>query len=323
MRSSKKKQHRRGVREYALLGLRGFVMGCADVVPGVSGGTMAFILGIYEELVNSIRAVTRPEFLNALSRFQWKKIPQIINWKFLLAVGGGILLAVLTMAHAMEWLLVNQPVMTWSFFFGLVAASVFVVSQRVKKWTAANAVALIAGAAGAYFLVGMVPAQTPNAWWFLILSGALAICAMILPGISGAFILVLLGKYQHVLNAVTQRDFMTIAFVGAGAVIGLLSFTHVLGWLFKKHHDITIAVLTGLMIGSLRKVWPWKSGLASLTETLNQQMSVPERNILPPLTVNGAFNAEILIALAAALAGAAAVISVEIMARRLEGKVKK
>ncbi len=238
--------------------MRGVFMGASDVVPGVSGGTMAFILGIYEELINSLRTLGEPRFIKAVLSLRIRDAMEMANWKFLLSLGAGIGLAILTLAHSLEWLLVNHPVFLWSFFFGLVLASVFVVAQRVGEWTLQRALALVAGAVGAFMLVGLVPVQTPETWWFLFLSGALAICAMILPGVSGAFILLLLGKYQFVLSAVTQRDILSLALVAAGAAIGLVTFAQILGRLFERYHDTTVALLTGLMIGSLRKVWPWK-----------------------------------------------------------------
>lgn len=270
----------RTIRDYMGLVLRGICMGASDIVPGVSGGTMAFILGVYEELINSIRTLGQPEFLQALVRFRFKEVFQILNWKFLLSIAIGIFTAVLTLSKGLEWLLLNQPVYLWAFFFGLVLASIYTVSKRIKKWTPSLWGILLVGAVAAYILVGLVPLQTPNAWWFLFISGALAICAMILPGISGAFILVLLGKYQFVLGsvnnfidglragdwAVVLQNFWNIAFVGAGAVIGLVTFAQIIGFFFKRYHDGTVAVLIGLMVGSLRKIWPWKEDIAWLKE---------------------------------------------------------
>ena len=256
----------RTLREYIGLVLRGMAMGASDIVPGVSGGTMAFILGIYEELIDSIRAVGQKELIQAVIKFQIKDIFRILNWQFLMAVAVGIFISILTMSQGLEWLLVNQPIYLWSFFFGLVLASIFTVSRRIKQWTPMLFGVMLIGAVGAFFLVGAVPLQTPNAWWFLFLSGALAICAMILPGISGAFILVLLGKYQFVLSALNNRDLVSIMLIGLGAVIGLVTFAQIIGFFFKRYHDGTVAVLIGLMVGSLRKIWPWKEDVNWLQE---------------------------------------------------------
>lgn len=311
----------RTLRDYAGLTLRGMAMGASDIVPGVSGGTMAFILGIYEELIDSIRAVGRPPFLRALFRLRIKEIFQIINWQFLVAVALGILLAILTLSRGLEWLLINQPVLLWSFFFGLVLASVFTVSKRIPRWTPPLWAALIAAAVGAYVLVGLVPTQTPETWWFLILSGALAICAMILPGISGAFILVLLGKYQYVLAAVNNRDILTLLFVIIGAVIGLVSFAQILGWLFKHYHNFTVAALTGLMVGSLRKVWPWKLDTAWLLDSAGARVLdshgefivIQQQNVLPNLG-SGAAVGQVVAAIALALLGFGLILLLERLA---------
>lgn len=286
---------KRTFRDYIGLILRGMAMGASDIVPGVSGGTMAFILGIYEELIDSIRVIGQPKLIQTVLRLRIKEVFQIVNWQFLLAVATGILLAILTLSSGLEWMLVNQPVLLWSFFFGLVVASVFSVSKRIKTWSLPLWLMLTVAAIGAYALVGLVPAQTPETWWFLLLSGALAICAMILPGISGAFILVLLGKYQYVLSAVNNREVATLFFVAIGAGVGLVTFAQILGWLFKRYHDMTVAALTGLMVGSLRKVWPWKVDVAWLLDEAGNRILdshgevivVKQNNVLPALQGSG------------------------------------
>lgn len=297
--------------EYAGLVARGFVMGSADVVPGVSGGTMAFILGIYEELIDSIRAAARPPFWKALVGLRIGEALKAVNAGFLIALLSGILLAVLSLAKGLEWLLENQPVYLWSFFFGLVLASVWTVSKRIPRWSPQLIGALLVGAVGAYIVVGLVPLQTPESAWYLFLSGALAICAMILPGISGSFILVLLGKYQFILGAVNDRDLMTIAIVGAGAVVGIVTFAQVLGWLFKRYHDLAVAVLIGLMVGSLRKIWPWKEVLATITDRHGALIPTVEANILP-----ATFGSEVLIALGLAILGFVLVLLLDKLANQ-------
>ena len=287
----------RNLIDYVGLVLRGFAMGSADVVPGVSGGTMAFILGIYEELIDSIRMVGQPAFWQTALSLRIKDAIEMINLRFLIAVFSGIVLAVLTLAQGLEWMLHNQPVLLWSFFFGLVLASVVVVGKSIKKWNISLMAATFIAAVVAFVIVGLVPLETPNSWWFLFISGACAICAMILPGISGAFILVLLGKYQYILGAVNDRDIVTIAFVGAGAILGLVTFAQLLGWLFKRYHDLTVALLIGLMIGSLRKIWPWKEVLEFI-ERKGEIIPIVERNILPP-----ALDGEFAFALALAVVG--------------------
>lgn len=274
-------QPKRTLKDYAGLAARGVAMGAADVVPGVSGGTMAFILGIYEELIDSIRVITSPETIKLLLTFKLKEAFQLIPWQFLLALGVGILLAIFSLARFLEWALQNYPVLLWAFFFGLVIASIITVVKRVKQWNVATISATVVGAIVAYIVVGLVPVQTPNTYWFLFLSGGIASCAMILPGISGSFILVLLGKYETVLSAVNNRDFITLFFVAAGAVVGLATFAQILGWLFKRYHDLTVAVLIGLMVGSLRKIWPWKETTATVIDRHGDEIPVAQINILP------------------------------------------
>lgn len=255
-------------------------MGAADVVPGVSGGTMAFILGIYEELINAIRSFDLA-FLELLLSLRIKEAIGRVSWPFLSALGAGILTAVFTLSRILSWLLVNRPVLIWSFFFGLILASVFVVSRHLSRLDLSMVIWICLGAVGTYFLVGTVPFSTPDAPWFLFLSGAVAICAMILPGISGSFILVLLGKYHHVLEAVNNRDLFTLILVAAGAGCGLVAFSRFLNWLLQKHHDLTIAILTGLMLGALRKVWPWKTTLESITDANGGILPAVQANTLP------------------------------------------
>jgi putative membrane protein len=272
---------KRSFKDYLGLAARGFVMGAADVVPGVSGGTMAFILGIYEELLDSIKMMASPTALKLLLGFNIKEAFNQLPWRFLLALGLGILAAIFSLARFLEWMLQNHPALIWSFFFGLVLASIFTVSKQVKRWGIGSISGVIAGTIGAYILVGLVPVETPNAAWFLFFSGFIAICAMILPGISGSFILVLLGKYEYILGAVNNRDFVTLFLVALGAVIGLVSFAQVLSWFFKRYHDLTVALLIGFMVGSLRKVWPWKETVQTYIDRHGEVIPLVENNVLP------------------------------------------
>lgn len=300
----------RTFKDYLGIVLRGFLMGASDVVPGVSGGTMAFILGIYEELIDAIKSIDI-SFFKLVIAFKFKDALDRVPWKFLLSVLTGILLAVFSLAKGLEWLLENEPVLLWSFFFGLVLASVLMVSRRITNWHISTALAIALAAVGAYWLVGLVPTETPTAPWFVFLSGAIAICAMILPGISGSFILVLLGKYQYILGAVNRHDFITLAIFAVGAGLGIITFAQFLGWLFKRYHNLTIAMLTGLMVGSLRKVWPWKETLSSITDRHGNLIPVEQINILP-----AAFTPEVGYAIALAVVGFAIVFALENIASR-------
>ncbi|MCS7178907.1 MAG: DUF368 domain-containing protein [Anaerolineae bacterium] len=231
-------------------------MGTADVIPGVSGGTVAFILGIYEELIDAIRSVV--PFLRRLVSLRWREAVKGFPWLFLLALGAGIGTAVLSMARFLHWALETYPTYVYALFFGLIVASVYVVRTRVQTWKPHLLLVTLLFTAGTYLLMGLRPAQTPEALWFIFLSGMLAICAMILPGISGAFILVLLGKYQYLLGALIHLDLDTILVFIAGAAIGIVSFANVLRWLLNHYHDLTVAALIGFMLGALRELWPWK-----------------------------------------------------------------
>lgn len=286
-------------RDYGTLLLKGMAMGSADIVPGVSGGTMALILGIYEELIGSLKTLGDRAFWSALLSLRWRRAAELFNWPFLLTLFCGIALAVLSLSRGLEWLLEHHPVLLWSFFFGLVSASVWSVGRRAGRWNLATVAAFAAGALVAFVIVGLTPATTPDAPWFLFVSGALAVSALLLPGISGAFILLLLGKYEFVLEAIGNLDFGALLWVGLGMLLGLVSFAQLLGWLFRHFHDLTIGLLSGFLLGSLRKIWPWKALGGGPEEAVN---------VLPALSVGSAFNTDILYAALLALVGAALVL---------------
>lgn len=302
----------RSFPDYIVLGVKGFCMGASDVVPGVSGGTMAFILGIYEELIDAIKSFDLKS-LQFLVTLKFRSLLDRISWQFLLTVGIGIFTAIFTLSKLLSWLLQNRPVFIWSFFLGLILASMLSVSRRVETWRILTWLCLVGGTLGSYFLVGLVPVSTPNDYWFLFLCGAVAICAMILPGISGSYILVLLGKYQYVLDAVNHRDFLVLGLVAAGACVGIIAFSRILGWLLKNYHDLMVATLIGLMIGSLRKVWPWKETLASVVDPHGQMVPLVQSNILP-----GQWNGEVLAALSLIVAGLLAVLLLDWLGNRMK-----
>lgn len=270
----------RKTKSYLLLTLKGMGMGAADVVPGVSGGTIAFIAGIYEELVNSIKSIN----LNALKLFFSGKFAafwKAINGNFLLAVVLGIGISIFSLAKGLEYLLHHYPILVWSFFFGLILASAIYVGGSIKKWKAGTIIAGIAGVVVAYFITAISPAEANITWFFIFISGSIAICAMILPGISGSFILVLLGMYEFILGAVSDLNIPVLLVFIAGALIGIIAFSNLLSWLIKNYHNFTIATLTGFMIGSLNKVWPWKEVTETFIDRHNVVRPLTERNILP------------------------------------------
>jgi len=287
-------------------------MGASDVVPGVSGGTMAFILGIYEELIDAIKSFDL-KTLKFLGTLKIRLLLEQFSWQFLLAVGLGILTAIFSLARVLSWLLQNRQVLIWSFFFGLVLASVVSVSRRIGKWQVFTVLCLLGGITGAYFMVGLVPVSTPNDPWFLFLCGAIAICAMILPGISGSFILVLLGKYQYVLEAVNHKDFLVLFLVASGAFAGIIAFSRLLGWLLKNYHDMMVAILAGLMLGSLRKVWPFKETLDNIVDMHGRVIPALQSNILPTQ-----WNGEVLAALFLMAAGLCVVLFLDQMGNRIK-----
>lgn len=254
-------------------------MGAADVVPGVSGGTIAFISGIYEELITSINNIDL-SLIKVLRRKGFNTFWKTLNGNFLLSVFLGIFISVFSLAKLISWLMVNQPILLWSFFFGLVLASVIFVAKAIKKWNLGTIIAFVLGALVAYYITTLPPAENTASTPFLFLSGALAVCAMILPGISGAFILVLLGSYKTILDAVHERDLYTIATVTLGAVFGLLSFARLLKWMFANYKNSTLALLTGFILGSLNKIWPWKRVLETKTYG-NKIIPVNEVNVSP------------------------------------------
>jgi putative membrane protein len=271
----------RNLKDYFVIGLKGMAMGAADVVPGVSGGTIAFISGIYEELLGSISNVNF-DLLKTLKQDGFKAAWKEVNGNFLLSLFIGIFVSIVSLAKAIKYLLENEPVLLWSFFFGLVLASVIYIAKQITKWNSVAILVLILGSFLAYYITTLNPLVSENSSiLFMFIAGAIAICAMILPGISGAFILVLLGAYKPVLAAVNDRDYKTIAAVGFGAIIGLLVFSKVLKWLFTHYKNYTLAVLTGFIIGSLNKIWPWKETLTWRTNSHGVEVPFNQQSVSP------------------------------------------
>jgi putative membrane protein len=257
-------------------------MGAADVVPGVSGGTIAFISGIYEELIGTLNNINFSLLKHLKTeglKSTWKKA----NGPFLLALLSGVFVSIVSLAKGVEWFLEHHPILLWSFFFGLVLASIVYVGKQIKT-TAKDFklfLAMAIGAVVAYLITTINPSETSDTNLFLFFAGALAICAMILPGISGSFILVIIGAYSPVLEALNTLNIKKIVLFGAGAVVGLLSFSKLLKWLFEKYHRLTLAVITGFMIGSLNKIWPWKVALTFRTNSKGVKVPLNEESISP------------------------------------------
>ncbi len=269
-------------------------MGAADVVPGVSGGTIAFISGIYQELIETI---DRLDFgiIKVWKKEGFKKMFIHYNLGFLVSLFLGVFISILSLANLISYLLENHPVIVWSFFFGLVVASIIYIGKQIKKWSPIIIITAIIGVAVAYYITIATPAQAPDALYFFFLSGCIAIIAMILPGVSGSFILVLLGSYGIVLSSLTdfidgvtsgnwevvKTSFLKVLLFIIGCVIGLKLFSKALKWMFAHKQEITSAILTGFMIGSLNKIWPWKNVLSTRTDRHGDEVPLLEKSVLP------------------------------------------
>ncbi|MBA1274240.1 DUF368 domain-containing protein [Stutzerimonas azotifigens] len=303
------------MKKALMLYAKGIAMGAADVVPGVSGGTVAFITGIYDELLRSISAV--PNAAVQLLRGRVREAWQTANLSFLLILFGGVFTSIISLARLISYLLEHHPVPVWSFFFGLILVSVHIVAKDIGRWGTSRVVALLLGIAFAYWITVAEPVQWGSDGLSLFLAGAIAICAMILPGISGSFILLLLGLYPVVLAAVKGFEAGILLTFLAGCVVGLLTFARLVSWMLKRWRDLTLAFLTGLMLGSLNKVWPWKETLTWRVNSQGEQVPLLERNISP-----GAFaditgqDPQLVLALMLAVVGVALVLGIEWIASR-------
>ena len=303
----------RRLKDYFVISLKGIAMGAADVVPGVSGGTIAFISGIYEELIGSINKVNL-NTLKVLRKEGFAAMWQSVNGNFLLSLLLGIAISVISLAKIIRHLLETQPVLIWAFFFGLVLASIIHVAKQITKWNLVSIVLIIVGAVIAYYITTLVPQTAEISSGYVFLSGALAICAMILPGISGSYILLLLGMYKPVLDAIHDKDFKIIGLLGAGAVVGLLSFSRLLKWLFDHYQNLTLATLTGFIIGSLNKIWPWKKVIDS--EMINGKLKILQEKSVSPFHYEG--DHELFLAIVLAFVGFMFIVLLEKLAVKKE-----
>lgn len=270
--------------DYLVISLKGVAMGAADAVPGVSGGTIAFISGIYEELISTISNVNISLFKTLFSK-GFKAFWKQVNGNFLTALLLGIVVSFVSFMRLAKYLLEHHPVLIWSFFFGLIVASIYFVGKQISKWNIAVIIALIVGACIAFYITTLPALATNNNEWFLFIAGAIAICAMILPGISGSFILIILGAYKTLSDALHDFEVKKIIIFAVGALIGLLSFSRVLKWLFKHYHNITLALLTGFIFGSLNKVWPWKKTVSVMVDETGEIVPFNQVSNLGTLSV--------------------------------------
>lgn len=268
--------------------LKGMAMGVAEVIPGVSGGTIAFITGIYEELIHTIKNILSPGLVGSLSRGGLRSVWDYSNGSFLffllVGMGAGVVAGVFGVSHLLE----NYPELLWAFFFGLIVASAVYIGRQVGRWRFTEVLALVIGAIVAYVITIATPSQGNPALWFVFLSGAIAISALILPGISGSFILLLMGMYTFIIPSVKSAletqdaQSLIVVFVFAlGCLLGLATFSRVLSWTFRHYHDPTLAVLTGFMLGSLNKIWPWRNVVSYRTDSKGETVPFLEKSVLP------------------------------------------
>ena len=303
------------MRNSFLLFAKGIAMGAADVVPGVSGGTIAFISGIYDELLRSIAAV--PSALGELLRGNLRLAWRTANANFLLVLLSGILGSVFSLARVITWLLEHQPIAIWSFFFGLIVVSSWLVAREIQRWHWSGWLSFVLGALFAWWITVAAPMQWGHDPLSLFFAGAIAICAMILPGISGSFLLVLMGLYSFVLDAVKTLDLAVLLVFAAGCACGLLSFARLLSWMLSHMRNLTLTFLTGLMLGSLNKVWPWKETLTWQADRHGELQPVLQANLLPAryADVSGQ-DPQVILALLLALGGVVLVLGLEWLAKR-------
>ena len=270
----------RSKSEYLKLLLKGMAMGAADIVPGVSGGTIAFITGIYEELLKSISSINFKIF-SLLKEKNIKSAWYKINGNFLTCIFSGILFSVFFLSKTITFLIKSYPVLVWSFFFGLILASSFVIGRAIRSWNFQKVISLIFGAIIAYSITRLSPFENPESIFYIFISGAIAICAMVLPGISGSFILLLMGSYTIILRALNELNLTVLLVFSFGCLIGLLSFARLLSKFFKRYRDLTIAVLTGFLIGSINKVWPWKIIVLTRIDSNGEIVPFIEQSVMP------------------------------------------
>ena len=251
------------IREYFSLFIKGVGMGTANVIPGVSGGTIALITGIFEELINSIKAFNLTA-LKLILKGKFREFSHYVNLEFLLSVGLGIAVAIISLARIFDFLFINYPIFIWAFFFGLIMSSIYFVGRTITKWSIPIILLFIFGTTIAVALTFLNPAKENASFLYLLLCGIIAACSMILPGLSGSFVLILLGNYELVMiDAINNRELMILLPVVIGAAVGILAFSYILSWVFKKFKDHTIALLTGFILGSLGILWPWKNSFNS------------------------------------------------------------
>lgn len=291
-----------GILKNIVVALKGFAMGAANVIPGVSGGTIALLTGIFNELIEALNSLMSVSTWKLLFKGDLKGFWKTIHGTFLLWLAIGVILSVFSLAKLMEYVLAHHPVQTWAFFFGLIIVSAIFMLSDIKGWKGSDICWLVLGVALGAFICLLSPTETTSDLWFIALCGAIAICTMILPGISGSFILVLFGKYEYIMKAVSELNLPVLAVFALGCVIGIVAFSKFLHWLIGKYEKPTLLVLIGFTIGALVKVWPWADKAAC--EAANVLNGVPAGT----LHVGGA--------IAWALIGGGLVLALELISKK-------
>lgn len=312
----------RNLKDYLVVILKGLAMGAADVVPGVSGGTVAFITGIYNELLHSLGQIG-PHALGVLRREGFGAAWRHINGSFLLALFAGIAISLKTFALVITYALEQYPILVWSLFFGLILASILYFAKQQSGWSWKHWLAFVLGALFVYGISIAKPAQLPGSPMLLFMGGFIAICAMILPGISGSFLLLLMGLYPVFLSALNTLDLVALASFGSGCALGLLLFSRFLAWLLDHYYKVTLATLIGFLVGSLNVTWPWKQTLISTTDRHGEVIPLVQKNVLPHQfeLVTGT-EAMFWSAVACFLAGISLVLATEFLSERLANRRK-
>ncbi len=307
------------MKEYFVYLIKGLAVGIANIIPGVSGGTIALITGIFERLIDAIKSFDL-QAIKLLFTGKWKAFAEKTDFYFLLSLFTGIVLAIVLLARIFDFLFKNYPVYIWAYFFGLVLASIYFVGKTIEKWKINVIVSLVIGTAFALFISFINPATQNDNFWYLILCGVVAICSMILPGLSGSFVLILMGNYQLIaIEAINNRDLTILVPMALGAIVGLIAFSHVLSWVFKRFKDQTLAMLTGFILGSMTILWPWKTILYLRDPSGNfiikhgEKVVASYKSILPP-----DWGAHTWTALLIILAGIASIVVLELLASEKE-----
>jgi len=300
------------MKTYIYLVLKGFAMGAANVIPGVSGGTIALITGVFERLINAIKSFNG-KAIKLLFAGKIKELIKHVDLYFLISVFSGMVASVVTLAKVLEYLFLNYPVFVWAFFFGLILASVYYVGRTIKKWNFSVILTFVVGTAIAITITSLNHATENDAFFYLILCGVVAICSMILPGLSGSFILILMGNYQLVmLHAVNNADITILTPVIIGAIVGLIAFSHVLSWIYKKYKDQTISILTGFILGSLSVLWPWQQEYYLLDDGGEYILKNGEKIVAGTTKfLPESFNSEVIIALGLVVIGIISISLIE------------